>query len=381
MTLITLLLVLTIERIAATSDIWQFPFYYQKLKGLFLRHIGKSEWLDNPLGRTLWLLLPVIVIQFLAASLDWLLLSLAFDILVLLICIGCIKQRKVYKSLLNSVNRGDEEAAALYGAELLDSVAEPKPPADKPVSQQTLAEDEAQAQSSDTTEQAPVSEMSTTADAAESNQQLAESEVQTATEQAAVVDEPEAKASDNVADSDSSSSTAQNNSADDVQESPQQPQADITPVDLGLTLVWINFRYYAAVLFWFVCLGPAGAVLYCMVRETADERDEQVSGGKRQRHWQTILHWFDWLPARICSAGYLLIGNFNQAAGVWLSYLLDFASPARSLIVDSAKAAEPVHEMQCGKADAATCMLKLAKRNVLFFLALVALLTLSGWLS
>jgi AmpE protein len=45
------------------------------------------------------------------------------------------------------------------------------------------------------------------------------------------------------------------------------------------------------------------------------------------------------------------------------------------------QAAEPVPEELRNTQEAAVSAVALAKRNVLFFLALVAVLTLSGWLS
>jgi AmpE protein len=167
---------------------------------------------------------------------------------------------------------------------------------------------------------------------------------------------------------------------DDMTDAPTPTQASEEPSDcasLGLTLVWYNFRYYCAVLFWFVCLGPAGAVLYCMTRESVDDDDEAIAEILPPAELQKLLHILDWLPARICSAGYLLIGNFSKAASIWLSYLLDFTSAAKALISDISHAAENIEAKECSIVEPAT-MVKLAKRNILFFLALVALLTLYG---
>ena len=115
-----------------------------------------------------------------------------------------------------------------------------------------------------------------------------------------------------------------------------------------------------------------------MGREVADDQDEKLRKVLPQDQVKKVLHWLDWIPARVCSAGYLLIGNFTRAASVWVGYLLDFTSPAKALVTDIAEAAEMVERDNKGRADEAVCMLKLAKRNVLFFLGLVALLTIYG---
>lgn len=325
MTLITLLIVLTLERIAATDQLWQFEFYYQKMKSLMFKHLSAEQWLRSAIGRWLWLLIPALVVFGISSMLDWLLLEFIFDVLVLLICIGCVKQRKLYKSFLNAANRGDDEACQLYSDQLTGKI-----------------------------------EANDTESATDNNEAAQQS------------DELEAN---NSPEPDADFESAQNAQSE---QSPQQPPCDC--ISLGQTLVWFNFRFYCAVLFWFVCLGPAGAVLYCMVRQSVDDKDPQVTTlfASKQQQLQTVLHILDWLPARVCSAGYLLIGNFSRSAGVWISYLLDFTSPAKDLISEISNAAEAVDNQDCSHTSEAACMLKLAKRNILFFLALVALLTLYG---
>lgn len=330
MTLITLLIVLTIERVAATGQLWQFEFYYDKMKSVMVNHLGRPQWLQNEVGRWLWILLPVLVILFLSNALDWLLFEFVFEVLVLLICIGCVKQRKLYKSFLNAANRGDEEACVLYAAQLqgIEVVADDEQAPDEQTTDDAQAVDDAQV-----------------------------------TSQSAIESEPQ------------SAPEPENN------KEPAEPSEQPDPCgcsSLGQTLVWFNFRYYCAVLFWFVCLGPAGAVLYCMVRESADDKDDDVAQLFSSKQLPRVLHVLDWFPARVCCAGYLLIGNFSRAAGVWLGYLLDFTSPARTLVSEIANAAESVDAVDCSKITEPACMLKLAKRNILFFLAMVALLTLYG---
>ncbi|MEI8667241.1 beta-lactamase regulator AmpE [Pseudoalteromonas sp. B131b] len=151
----------------------------------------------------------------------------------------------------------------------------------------------------------------------------------------------------------------------------------------GQTLAWVNFRFYCAVIFWFVVLGAPGAVLYALVRTLADlvREDHKVIFAKRFKLIHKLLFWLDWLPARITSFGYLVIGNFNKGTSCWLRYALDFSSPNRKVVTYTALAAEQVEKRYYGCTYEATCMIKLVKRNVLFYLVLIALLTLFGGLS
>jgi len=152
---------------------------------------------------------------------------------------------------------------------------------------------------------------------------------------------------------------------------------------LGQTLAWVNFRFYCAVIFWFVVLGVAGAVFYALVRTFADlvsdNRDEVIAKHFKLIH--RLLFWLDWLPARITSFGYLVIGNFNKGTSCWLQYVLDFSSPNRKVVTCTALACEQIEAHYYGCTFEATCMIKLVKRNVLFYLALIALMTLFGGLS
>jgi len=151
----------------------------------------------------------------------------------------------------------------------------------------------------------------------------------------------------------------------------------------GQTLAWVNFRFYCAVIFWFVVLGAPGAVLYALVRTLVDlvRDDHKVIFAKRFKLLYKLLFWLDWLPARITSFGYLVIGNFNKGTSCWLRYVLNFKSPNREVVTCTALAAEQVEKRYYGCTYEATCMIKLVKRNVLFYLVLIALLTLFGGLS
>ncbi len=172
----------------------------------------------------------------------------------------------------------------------------------------------------------------------------------------------------------------------------------LTDADLsyGQRLVWLNFRYYAAVLFWFAILGGAGAITYALLRqmnepaswdkpmklaEEGDETSEFVEATPDiPLVFQQLMFWADWLPARLFGVGLALVGHFSRASASLLAFLGDFSTPADTVVTTVAKAAEPLPDDAYNCAEETACMVQLAKRNVLFFLALVAVLTLSGWL-
>ncbi|GMM85780.1 beta-lactamase regulator AmpE [Pseudoalteromonas sp. MTN2-4] len=149
---------------------------------------------------------------------------------------------------------------------------------------------------------------------------------------------------------------------------------------VGQTLAWVNFRHYCAVIFWFVVFGSPGAVMYAVTRSLFDQaqQSEQSVLTSRSSVLADMLYWLNWLPARITSFGYLIIGNFSKGTGCWLKYALDFKTPNRKVVTSTALAAEQIEQQYAGCTYEATCMMRLVKRNILFYLALIALLTLFG---
>ena len=123
-------------------------------------------------------------------------------------------------------------------------------------------------------------------------------------------------------------------------------------------------------------LGVPGAVLYALVRTFADKvrDDHKVAYAKRFKLIHSLLFWLDWLPARVASFGYLVIGNFNKGTSCWLKYVLDFSVSNRKVVTQTALAAEQIEQQHFGCTYEATCMMKLVKRNVLFFLVILSLI-------
>lgn len=323
MTLISMLLALIIERLAVRSNAWQARPYCQAYLQLTTRS-RLSQLAEHPLGRYLWVLLPGIAVALLLHLMDNRLLTLVINTLVLLVGIGCWHYRQHYKQYLNAKARSDEEGAFLA------------------IEQMRL----------------------------ESGSQLTQH---------------------------------------------------------STFLVWLNFRYYAAVVFWFLLLGAFGVITYVLLRhlheqsqtdttaqqdsaaefaqsttdaetseyasEVADEATvtenaERLSEADsidattaNEMPFATLLHWADWFPTRLFGLGFALVGHFSKATHALLGYFLDFTASNEQVIAEVARAAEPVAADQQDSLDDTSSLVQLAKRNMLFFLAFTAVLTLTGWLS
>jgi adenosylcobinamide-phosphate synthase len=81
-------------------------------------------------------------------------------------------------------------------------------------------------------------------------------------------------------------------------------------------------------LFWFILLGPAGAVLYRLVN-TLDamwgyKNDRFLSFGWAAARLDDVLNW---VPARLCAYSYALAGNYRSAMTCWKTQAPQWKSP------------------------------------------------------
>ncbi len=86
------------------------------------------------------------------------------------------------------------------------------------------------------------------------------------------------------------------------------------------SMLQFNERAFA-VLFWFVVLGPLGAVLY---RVTCLARNDAVAGTRPDAGFaaaiQRLQGILDWVPVRLIALGFALAGSFEDALTDWKGY-------------------------------------------------------------
>jgi AmpE protein len=289
MTLVSMLLALIIERLAARSELWQGSRYARAWFSL-TANSKLAEVARHPIGQYGWIVLPGLVVCFVLWLIDHWLVTTLVHTLLLLLAIGCWHYRQLYKQYLNAQERNDDEAAFLV-----------------------------------------------------------------------------------------------------MQQIRQGSGAESEDTSYGQSLIWLNFRYYAAVLFWFLLFGAFGIITYVILRQLnepaqADDESMQATSSMlavedgETPAYQRLMHIADWFPARLFGIGFALVGYFSRASSALLSYFLDFTSPNEKVVIEVATAAEPMDESLLNTAEETATMVQLAKRNILFFLAFTAILTLSGWL-
>jgi AmpE protein len=148
--------------------------------------------------------------------------------------------------------------------------------------------------------------------------------------------------------------------------------------------VYDEFSKVYPVLFWFMLLGPAGALLYSLSRQYS--AFDALSEGDR-RIADTVVHTLEWLPARITGFAFGVVGVFTHSTRRLVDSLLDWDMPAKNLLFDLAELAVAVNESE--SADTQQFLRKaglevkavqeLLHRVLLCWIALLAVFTLVGW--
>lgn len=139
-----------------------------------------------------------------------------------------------------------------------------------------------------------------------------------------------------------------------------------------------------AIIFWFVILGPAGALLY---RLTAQLRERYASADSAFADAVQRLHFIlAWLPVRLCALAYVLGGSFVDAMHGWRNTVADEHDANRNVLLASGLGAlrfDPVDDTaetdEQSLLDEVKEAMALVRRAVMVYLALLAVLILSGW--
>jgi len=197
---------------------------------------------------------------------------------------------------------------------------------------------------------------------------------------------------------------------------------NLPQLGFGQALIWLNYRYYIAIMLYFIIFGAAGAVFYRLLTTVIEQQNTKATGsaiedcaemekvseqsvaeeveqestestdevhdsqktpdfhsGCKSHH--DVLFWLDWLPVRITSFGYMFVGHFSKAMPTWLESIFDSRKPTHRVLIDVAQKSEDIM-VNSGDCTAEPCLLvRLAKRNVLLILAVISILTLGGFIN
>ncbi|KNX80050.1 membrane protein [Pseudomonas sp. 250J] len=105
-------------------------------------------------------------------------------------------------------------------------------------------------------------------------------------------------------------------------------------------LLWQAYQSFFAVIFWYFLLGPGAALAYRLLALTMDH--------SRQPALQTLAgqlrHAMDWLPVRVMTVSFALVGNFVAVTRVMLHELLDWHVSAGHLVAKVGRVADDIPE-------------------------------------
>lgn len=138
-------------------------------------------------------------------------------------------------------------------------------------------------------------------------------------------------------------------------------------------------------LLWFLVLGPAGALLYRLARETAQLVVSQARPGLEQPS-RGLLYLMDWAPSRMLAGLFALAGNFETTVRAWHHCERDGGdgleltrrTGAGALQLDTTLSrieAAPIDTVMINAA------MSLVWRALVILLALLGLATVSAWLA
>jgi len=148
----------------------------------------------------------------------------------------------------------------------------------------------------------------------------------------------------------------------------------------GQSMVWLNYRYYIAIMLFFVLFGAPGALFYRLLTTLSERNsDEELAlSDEVLKVCKQTLAFLDWIPVRITAFGYMFVGHFSKAIPTWLESLYDFKKSPNAVLISIAQVAEDysVDEEDC---TAEPCLLvRLAKRTLLLLLSVISVLTILG---
>lgn len=163
-------------------------------------------------------------------------------------------------------------------------------------------------------------------------------------------------------------------------------------------------RRWFGVLFWFLLLGPTGAMLYRLTALSAEGAGARGLPAQTQAGARMLLTLLDWPVAQLMTLSMALVGNFDTVIGAWkdaggASLQLDIGflgAAARASVRGelAEEAAEDAADAADAGAAGSTAMLAVAPelpelrdamslvwRILLVWLAVLALFVIAGWVS
>jgi AmpE protein len=159
-------------------------------------------------------------------------------------------------------------------------------------------------------------------------------------------------------------------------DSDEQPESDeLIRSTTRLILVESAKRYFG-VITWFILLGPVAALGYRL----AHVYYEMCAKEEFDDHYplvEQLIHWLDWIPARVTSFMFLLTGDFVNGFYRVQDYLTDVDADNNQLVSETGVAALGLElGVSDNSAEENIDALAMVKRAIIFYLVIGAIFSL-----
>ncbi|MDE9624150.1 beta-lactamase regulator AmpE [Citrobacter portucalensis] len=151
--------------------------------------------------------------------------------------------------------------------------------------------------------------------------------------------------------------------------------------ELQNALLWNNFRFYLAPLFWLIVGGPWGPVTlvgYAFLRAWQSWLARYQTPHQRlQSGIDAILHVLDWNPVRLAGVVYALLGHGEKALPAWFASLADLHTSQYQVLTRLAQFSL-AREPHTDKVETPKAAVSLAKKTSFVVVVVIAVLTIYG---
>lgn len=139
-------------------------------------------------------------------------------------------------------------------------------------------------------------------------------------------------------------------------------------------------EHFFGVIFWFIVLGPLGAVLYRLT--VLVHRQGQCESLQSMQPQAALLQSvLDWVPVRVAGLVYALVGNFGSTFGYWLKHAWKGFAATSLIITECSLAALGVSKTgKTADVKENQLALDLLDRALIVVLVIIAIFTLGAWI-
>lgn len=103
-------------------------------------------------------------------------------------------------------------------------------------------------------------------------------------------------------------------------------------------LLWQAYQSFFAVIFWYFLLGPGAALAYRLLALCAEHSRQPALKARAEQ----LRHVMDWLPVRVLTLSFALVGNFVAVMRLMLHELLNWRISAGHLVARVGRVADDI---------------------------------------